>query len=67
MAGAWRWRGGVAACGEHSDEVMARAFKRWVRLTGVPSPLFDLIRFSKAPSSKFTNMILWMSKNGKTF
>jgi hypothetical protein len=62
MAGAWRWRGSVAARGEHSDEAMARAFKRWVRLTGGPSPPFDLIRFSKAPASKFTNMIFRMSK-----
>jgi hypothetical protein len=46
MAGAWRWRGdvwrwrgGMAARGERGDEAMARAFKRWVRLTGGPSPL----------------------------
>jgi hypothetical protein len=35
----WRWRGGVAARGERGDEAMARVFKRWVRLTGRPSPL----------------------------
>jgi hypothetical protein len=57
----------VAARGEHGDEAMARAFKRWVRLTGGPSPLFDLIRFSKAPASKFINTIFRMSKNGKMF
>jgi hypothetical protein len=34
-----RWRGGVAARGERGDEAMARAFKRWVRLIGGPSPL----------------------------
>jgi hypothetical protein len=62
-----RWRGGMAARGERCDEAMACAFKRWVRLAGGPSPRFDLIRFSKAPASKFTNMIFWMSKNGKTF
>jgi hypothetical protein len=67
MAGAWRWCGGVAARGERGDEAMARAFKRWVRLTGRPSPLFDLLRFSKAPASIFTNVIFWMSKNGETF
>jgi hypothetical protein len=67
MAGAWRWRGGVAARGERGDEAMARAFKRWVRLTGGPSPLFDLIHFSKAPASKFRNTIFRMSKNGRTF
>jgi hypothetical protein len=53
MAGAWRWRGGVwrwrggvwrwcggmATHGERGDEAMARAFKRWVRLTDGPSPL----------------------------
>jgi hypothetical protein len=46
MAGAWRWRGsvwrwrgGMAVRGERGDEAMARAFKRWVRLTGGPSPL----------------------------
>jgi hypothetical protein len=39
MAGAWRWHGGVAARGERGDEAMARAFKRWVRLTRGPSPL----------------------------
>jgi hypothetical protein len=26
MAGAWRWRGGVAACGERGDEAMARVY-----------------------------------------
>jgi hypothetical protein len=62
-----RWRGGVAARGESGDEAMARAFKRWVRLTDRPSPLFDLICFSKALVSKFTNKIFRMSKNGKTF
>jgi hypothetical protein len=39
MADAWRWRGGVATRGERGDEAMARVFKRWVRLTGGPSPL----------------------------
>jgi hypothetical protein len=67
MAGACRWHGGLATRGERGDEVMARAFKWWVRLTGGPSPLFDLIRFSKAPASKFTNTIFQMSKHGKTF
>jgi hypothetical protein len=62
-----RWRGGMAAHGERGDEAMVHAFKRWVRLTGGPSPLFDLIRFFKASASKFTNMIFRMSKNGKTF
>jgi hypothetical protein len=47
MAGAWRWHGGVAAHGEHGDEVMARAFKRWVRLTGRPSPLLIYSDFPK--------------------
>jgi hypothetical protein len=28
---------------------------------------FDLIRFSKAPASKFTNTIFRMSKNSETF
>jgi hypothetical protein len=28
---------------------------------------FDLICFSRAPASKFTNMIFWMSKNGEAF
>jgi hypothetical protein len=37
--GVWRWRGGVAARGERGDKAMARAFKRWGRLTGGPSPL----------------------------
>jgi hypothetical protein len=35
-----RWRGSVAARGGRGDEAMACAFKRWVRLTGRPSPLF---------------------------
>jgi hypothetical protein len=47
MAGAWRWRGGVATRGEHGDEAMARAFKRWVRLTGRPSPLLIYSNFQK--------------------
>jgi hypothetical protein len=60
-----RWHDSVAVCDEGGDEAMTRAFKRWVRLT-VLAP-FDLIRFSKAPTSKFTNMIFPMSKNGETF
>jgi hypothetical protein len=47
MAGAWRWRGGVAARGERGDETMARAFKRWVRLIGGPSPLLIYSDFPK--------------------
>jgi hypothetical protein len=39
MAGAWRWRGSMAAHGGRGDEAMACAFKWWVRLTGGPSPL----------------------------
>jgi hypothetical protein len=35
-----RWHGSVAARGERGDEAMAHTFKRWVRLTGGPSPLF---------------------------
>jgi hypothetical protein len=34
-----RWHGSMAAHGERGDEVMARAFKRWVRLTRGPSSL----------------------------
>jgi hypothetical protein len=34
-----RWRGSMAARGGRGDEAMARTFKRWVRLTGGPSPL----------------------------
>jgi hypothetical protein len=34
-----RWRGSVATRGGCGDEAMAHAFKRWVRLTGGPSPL----------------------------
>jgi hypothetical protein len=34
------WSSSVAARGKHGDEAMACAFKRWVRLTGGPSPLF---------------------------
>jgi hypothetical protein len=33
MAGAWRWHDGLAARGERGDDVMARTFKQWVRLT----------------------------------
>jgi hypothetical protein len=47
MAGAWRWHGGVAARGECGDEAMARAFKRWLRLTGGPSPLLIYFDFPK--------------------
>jgi hypothetical protein len=67
-----RWRlaeGGAAAWPRVASVVMRqrRAFKRWVRLIGGPSPISDLIRFSKAPASKFTNTIFRMSKNGETF
>jgi hypothetical protein len=34
-----RWRGSVDTHNEHGDEAMARACKRWARLTGGPSPL----------------------------
>jgi hypothetical protein len=36
-------------------------------LTCGPSVPFNLICFSKPPTSKFTNMIFPMSKNGETF
>jgi hypothetical protein len=36
-------------------------------LTCGPSVPFNLIHFSKAPTSKFTNTIFPMSKNGETF
>jgi hypothetical protein len=36
-------------------------------LTCGPSVPFNLIHFFKAPTSKFTNMIFPMSKNGETF
>jgi hypothetical protein len=39
MAGAWRWHDSMTVRGGRGDEAMARAFKRWVRLTGGPSPL----------------------------
>jgi hypothetical protein len=47
MAGAWRWHGAVAVRDERGDEAMARAFKRWVRLTGGPSPLLIYSDFPK--------------------
>jgi hypothetical protein len=34
-----RWRGSMAMRGGCGDEAMVHAFKRWVRLTGGPSPL----------------------------
>jgi hypothetical protein len=36
-------------------------------LTSGPSVPFNLIHFSKAPTSKFTNMIFLISKNEETF
>jgi hypothetical protein len=68
--GQWRLvEGGAVAWPRVASAVarQRRTFNRWVRLTGGPSPISDLIRFSKAPDSKFTNMIFWMSKNGETF
>jgi hypothetical protein len=45
----------------------ARGWKTPWWLTCGPSVPFNLIHFSKAPTSKFTNMIFPMSKNGETF
>jgi hypothetical protein len=55
-----RGGGPAATAGAHGQKTPS-----W--LTCGPSAPFNLIRFSKAPTSKFTNMIFAMSKNLETF
>jgi hypothetical protein len=61
-----RWQETVGA-GGMAATAGSRGRKMPCWLTCGPSVPFNLIYFSKAPTSKFTNMIFPMSKNGETF
>jgi hypothetical protein len=58
---------GTGGGGGPATTAGARGRKTPWWLTSGPSVPFNLIRFSKAPNSKFTNMIFPMSKNEETF
>jgi hypothetical protein len=62
-----RWRDSVAACGEHCDEATVRAFKRWVRLTGGPSPISGFLRIFKHPNFEIQNCDLPTVYNSPSF
>jgi hypothetical protein len=50
-----RWCGSIAMHGEHGDEATALAFKRWVRLTGGPSPISNFSQDFKHPNFEIQN------------
>jgi hypothetical protein len=62
-----RWWWETVGAGSLAATAGARGRKTPWWLTCAPSVPFNLIRFFKASTSKFTNMIFRMSKNGETF
>jgi hypothetical protein len=64
----WRGRESAAWWGQHRLSTLSRGVRSEDDVVADMWALGpDLLCFSKAPTSKFTNMIFPMSKNGETF
>jgi hypothetical protein len=62
-----RWCSSMAAHGERGDEATARAFKRWVRLTGGPSLFLIFLKIFKHPNIEIQNDDLPHVSNSPNF